>query len=441
MEIPQFVNKFRNSSFFIPNYNQCITQLMPSMIKLLNIPVSVPSLPSELINKDSEYDIAINLMIDSLGFKQWDQLHDKVTPDFSHIYNTLKGFALSSVFPTITSTAIPSYHTGHKPIEHGILGHRINLPEIGTIADTLRVGSADPSIIPTPDSFYRAGIRPQTWLFQPNSLYQEFEENGGVRVEISHHGIHKSGLSHFFRTYSNREHLYGRSSIVDAFGLANKAIKKLISTEQKGLINLYFGELDNASHYYGSLSINYLKEMQQILSTLQWFVQELPNAKIVVSLTGDHGHTSIDPKNIVKDLLTPLPHASLLHNSGRVLHCHTDEPELLYDELTTFFNDKATIIDLSTTLKFLGGNENISSAIRKKVRERIGDFQVLLNSHYNVSMHDYVKKKLKLPDSGVEEPFLERELMAGHGSLTLDELVVPTIIADIKELKNALNED
>ncbi|MFX0066514.1 MAG: alkaline phosphatase family protein [Candidatus Hermodarchaeota archaeon] len=441
MELPLFVEQFHDPSFFAPNYNQCITQLMPSMIQLLDIPVSGDILPRTLIDRDSDYDISINLMIDSLGFKQWQDLHNRIKPDFFDLYNNLNGFALSSVFPTITSTAITSYHTGHRPIEHGILGHRINLPEVGTIVDTLRIGSSDPRGKFMPDSFYRVGINPQAWLFRPNSLYHEFEEHGGVRVEISHLGIHRTGLSHFFRTYSNQEHLYGRTTVIDAFSTAKRVIKKLITTGQKGLLNIYFAELDTASHLYGSRSNNYFREMQHILDAFQWFVQELPSKKILVSITGDHGQTSIDPNNTIKDLSTHLPHASLLYNTGRVLHCHTDEPELLYDELIALFQDKAAIVDLPTALKLLGGNEGISSLIHAKVRERIGDFQILLKSGYGVSTYDFPIDGLISTNNTKEEPFLKRELLASHGSLTLDELIVPTLIADVNELKRVLNKD
>ena len=68
MELPLFVEQFHEPSFFVPNYNQCITQLISSMIRLLDIPVSRDIFSRTLVDRDSEYDISINLIIDSVNY-------------------------------------------------------------------------------------------------------------------------------------------------------------------------------------------------------------------------------------------------------------------------------------------------------------------------------------------------------------------------------------
>ena len=94
MDLPEdFISTLNDSKeFYTPNYKQNITQIIPTMINLLDLPVTQKILPRNLVHLDPDYDIVVNLMIDSLGFKQWQKLHNMIQPDFSEIYSSYRAF-------------------------------------------------------------------------------------------------------------------------------------------------------------------------------------------------------------------------------------------------------------------------------------------------------------------------------------------------------------
>jgi len=78
--------------------------------------------------KESEITNIVFIVLDSLGLKQFNEYSKLMKPKFE-----TNGLALSSVFPTITSTCIASLRFGEMPKVHGIVGQKINFTEIDNI--------------------------------------------------------------------------------------------------------------------------------------------------------------------------------------------------------------------------------------------------------------------------------------------------------------------
>lgn len=435
----------KSKNLYKPNYYLNITKLMPTLVESLGVKNIFDKLPKELIKLDSDYDININLMIDALGLQQLLNLQQSsdILSNYSNLLEDLGAFPLSSVFPTITSTAITSYHTALKPIEHGILGHRIYFPEIGNIVDTLQIATVNNRTY-TKDSLFRTGIDPKVWLFDTNSINYITDTQDIHRIEISHYGIHNSGLSHFYRTYSDNEHHYGRNSLVNAFSVAEMVIKKLVKEKKKGIINIYFGEIDSASHLHGPLSINFLMELKLILDSFKWFINQISkfvdsNRKIIISVTADHGQATVNPEKQTVLVKRKMKFLNKVHSTGRVIHCHSLDKENLFEELSELFGEKAAIIGLDETVKLLGGNSRTTNSIKEKVKQRIGDYQVILKDEENVEIMYPDEQNDFHNSSSISESFIEWTKLGSHGSLTLNELVVPVIIANYNDFKNALN--
>jgi hypothetical protein len=120
---------------FLPNFKQNICGVMPTAFELLNLPLPTKSTPySYLRTKEGQKTIfqnvlevidtprhVINVLIDSWGVSNLTSL-----TTLSKLFRNLQGFLISSVFPTITSSAVTSWHMGVPPKDHGILGHKLN---------------------------------------------------------------------------------------------------------------------------------------------------------------------------------------------------------------------------------------------------------------------------------------------------------------------------
>ena len=72
-------------------------------------------------------------IVDSLGVQNFQGTK------LAKFIENLDGITLSSIFPSITSAAIPSINFGLPPTAHGILGHVIYFKEYGALIDTLRM--------------------------------------------------------------------------------------------------------------------------------------------------------------------------------------------------------------------------------------------------------------------------------------------------------------
>ncbi|GAG64001.1 unnamed protein product, partial [marine sediment metagenome] len=126
----------RKHEFFKPDYRISICQVVPSAVRLLYPDNEI--FQDELgFKKKGEQDIVVNFLVDSMGSWQIDQLVN--TSELIKGFSSIIDQHISSVFPTITSTCIISYHSALKPSQHGVLNHRIYLEELDSIVDTLNL--------------------------------------------------------------------------------------------------------------------------------------------------------------------------------------------------------------------------------------------------------------------------------------------------------------
>jgi len=89
------------------------------------------------LNLDRKRKVVL-LLIDALGFKLLNFAKRKTHLEaFEEIEKNGILSILTSVFPSTTSTALPSIYTGSAPSEHGVLGYRFYAKEFGDIINPL----------------------------------------------------------------------------------------------------------------------------------------------------------------------------------------------------------------------------------------------------------------------------------------------------------------
>jgi hypothetical protein len=404
---------------YYPDLNRNISKVLPTALTLLgyDFPKS-KTLNQDLRNiegwqnsKKSNIRNILLVTIDALGYQQFLDYSKLLKEKFqSH------GLCISSVFPTITSTCISSLKYGEMPIQHGIVGHKINFTEIDNVVDTLTLRAKNSVATLT-----QAGVKVKDWIWSEFPFCSSKSDLSYYRLNEDH--IVNSGLSHIV---SENLHAIGHSSHVDCFG----AVQKILETKEssKKIVDAYLGSVDHVTHRFTTKS-EILKEEIRVLEQVLFNMMRRLDPKVAeetaILITADHGQENLKKENkiiITKEEEEEL--YSLLRNrgrSGRVIHLYSKEGK--QKEVVKWFNEKVgekgVIITPKDYPSLMG-----KGADEKKIVDRLGDVQVILGE--SASMF--------FGHSGEYDPLFNLGLNATHGSLSKNELLVPLIIGRISDL-------
>jgi len=428
-----------DTPFFVPDYRQNISMVVPTAFMCLDQDLGRSSLfdhpqTKQIIedNQCSEADNVIVMLVDTLGFTKLQEVSKRL---LTYVNN--HGFQLSSTCPTITSTCLMSAHTGLKPCEHGIVGHKIYIRELDKIIDFLKMSPID---IETRDSLMKSGINFRKLSWSP-SLYDLMDRKLIAHVGLVHHRILDTGLSNLLVDPKIRTDI-GYANLIDLFSKATKIIKNKSKgkiSQPKMLLNIYIGYLDELSHLYGPNSQEYNAGFHYFEIRFLEFIKSLEKdglgEKTTLFLFSDHGQVPINnnlafTKNEIELLQQ---YASFRPGrSGRTIHFYI-KPEFLEEAehfLKNFIGDKGVVYRFSDVMDFLGcsASANLNA---NRLQERFGDFVIFLKTGYHLDLPKPTKERKK---DWVDELMSPTVKLGSHGSLTLDELVVPCLASNVSKI-------
>jgi hypothetical protein len=406
------------TDLFYPDLEQNISKILPTALTLFGKKYPKNKVLLNSLNekigwqkiKESEITNIVFIVLDSLGLKQFNEYSQLMKAKFE-----TNGLALSSVFPTITSTCIASLRFGEMPKVHGIVGQKIKFTEIDNIVDTLTLRTKTGNI-----DLHRAGVNVKNWVWCDFPMGNDPTISYTSLIE-SH--IANSGLSHLVY---KKPCSIGYASHIDSFAAAKRVLET--PTSARRFLDIYIGSIDSITHRYTTES-QVLKEEVENIEFLLFKMLKRLNPKIAkqtaVIITADHGQENLTQEKTVtvtseeEEELTALLKSR--GRSGRVIHLYSKEGK--HDELADWFvnkiGDKGVIITPKEYHKFMGKGANT-----QKIIERIGDVQVVLGE--NASIY--------FGHSGNYDPIFNLGLNATHGSLSKDELLVPLIVARVDDL-------
>jgi predicted AlkP superfamily pyrophosphatase or phosphodiesterase len=438
-----------DTPFFIPNYQQNISIVVPTAFMCLDQNLGRPSLFDNLQTKQileenecRNAETAIVILVDTLGFTKLQAISKRLLTVVKE-----HGLQLSSTCPTITSTCLMSAHTGLKPCEHGIVGHKIYIPEYDSIIDFLKMSPID---FKRRDSLMKSGINYRKLAWGP-SLYDLMNRDLVAHVGLIHHRILGTGLSNLLVSPKIRTDI-GYANMIDLFAKAKKIIKnknKKKIQQPKMLLNIYIGYLDELAHLYGPHSQEYLAGFHYFEISFLEFIKALEkdglSEKTTLFLFSDHGQVPIN--NIlafIKDEIERLNKYLSFRpgRSGRAIHVYV-KPEFLEEAekfLVDFIGEKGVVYRFSDVVEFLGCPVSSNTNI-ERLQERFGDLVIFLKTGYHL---DLPKPKIVGKKKDWKEKDLIRELMSptaklgSHGSLTRDELIVPCIASNASKIAENL---
>jgi hypothetical protein len=407
------------TDLFYPDLNKNISRITPTALSLLGLKNPKQKTLREFLQnnvgwqilEESEIDNVLVYVIDALGYHQFMKYSKIMKKKFP-----TNGTELSSVYPTITSTAMVSIHLGEMPINHGIVGQRIRFAEIDNVVDTLTLRTEQLAF----GDLERCGINAKNWLWCENPIPSGSNID---RIHLIESYITSSGLSHFI---NENVKTLGYSSHIDSFA----ATKKILETpsENRRFLVLYSASVDSITHRYTTNSDVLRDEIQNIESYFFRMLKDLdPKVakKTAVFITADHGQENLHEENKIsisydeEDELRKL--LKTRGRSGRVMHLFSNEGK--HEETINWFkeriDDKGIIVTPKDYHKFMG-----KGADSQRVIDRIGDIQIILGK--NAAMF--------FGHSGEYDSDYHLGLNATHGSLSLDELAVPLLLGKVDDL-------
>lgn len=301
-------------------------------------------------------------------------------------------YRLAAGFPSTTATSMGTFGTGLPPGAHGLVGYEAFMPEADRIFNELS---------------WRDGPDPLEW--QPHRTV--FEELAAAGLDVT-----MVGPGYFDGSGLTRAALRGATGFAAADQPADRVPATLAALQRmrRGLVYLYWGEVDRAGHEHGCASWQWGQAAQEVDSELRALARSLP-ADTALYVTADHGMVDV-PFDSRLDLATaPDLSAGVRHLAGeaRAPQVHVN-PGALEDVRVAWQARLGEAALLRTREEVLDLGWFGPGAARDAVAGRIGDLVVACHG------------EIAVVDSRTQPP-LVLGLLGLHGSLTHDEVAIPLL--------------
>jgi hypothetical protein len=299
------------------------------------------------------------------------------------------GVRLSSGFPSTTATSMGSFGTGLPPGAHGLVGYEVLDPARDVLLNELS---------------WEPYVDPHAW--QPNPTVFERLDAGGVPVT-------RVGPSFFEGSGLTESALRGGAFVAaESFDDRIDAAIRAIEASPRGLVYVYWGDIDKVGHVYGCQSWEWGEELARVDDAVRRLAERLPS-DAVLHVTADHGMVDVAMENRLDMAHEDDLAAGVRHSGGepRALHLYT-EPGAA-DDVAAAWTDRLGIRAWVRS-RHQAVAEGWFGAVSPQVLPRIGDVVVATAGDVAVV------------DSRHQRPQL-LALIGLHGSLTVEETAVPLL--------------
>jgi hypothetical protein len=308
---------------------------------------------------------------------------------------------MTSVFPSTTAAAIPTFFTGLAPQQHGLTGWHMLFREIGTVAAVLpfrpRCGGR---------SLCDGGVTPQT-LLGLAPLFDRLPDPSWVvapeRIVHTDFNVAASGSARRlgYRTLGE---------------LCERVVEAAAAPERK-FVYAYYPELDALAHVHGIGSAAVQAELMRIDAAFDSLLRALKGTATTVVLTADHGFVDTVPKTRVALQDHPDLAAMLtlpLCGEPRVAYCYVD-PDRVADFEDYVATHLAEGFDLERGRDLIAREWYGLGTPHPRLAERIGHYVLVGRGSWTIT------------DVALgEKPHVQ---VGVHGSASEDEMYVPLIVA------------
>lgn len=278
--------------FVKPRYDgNCIANIPETVAKLLGGKSKRPLTDQKLSGYEDTENVVL-LLLDGFGSSQLKFAREHFgIPSFDRFFSSADLIPITSVFPSTTSSAMASLHTGLTPQEHGIVGYTMFISELGVVSQMLRFAP-----VLGGRSLFDNGLEARTFL-GAETIHERLEDEGiSSTIYVPNHII-DSGLSRI--TYRGA---YVESSV--SFG--DTLIKTRKNLERNGTNSfhlLYHPSPDTVSHARGPYGEEFAAELESLFALVERELLSKLNKQVgsrtTLLVSGDHGAVNVNQQTIL----------------------------------------------------------------------------------------------------------------------------------------------
>jgi hypothetical protein len=409
-QLPILEEQTHPREFVLPHFERySLVNLANTVLDVFGLPTRHAPLPQELLPSKDEAQTVVLLLIDALGYLQLLRFLEREPRSlFARLIAQGRFVPITSIFPSTTTAALATLHTGLTPQEHGLLGYRLFLKDFGLIANMIRLS---PNSDPSADRLLQMGLNPKKFLGY-TTLHERLGR-AGIRSYILLKQIYtRSGLSRLLSQRSATVLPFSNSS--DMSVLLRKIVER---SQERAFVFVYWDALDEIAHRYGPESEEWEAELTTLAFALeQACLRDLDASwrqRTLFLIAADHGQLPVVSKEHVMRLtrLPKLKRSLLIPPTG--------------EYRATYLHAKAGML----------------ATLERELRERFGDRLVLLRSREALeaglfgrgAMHrettDRIGDLIAIPrgTQALYWPHDAYTLIGRHGGLTEEEMLVPLI--------------
>ncbi len=362
----------------VPDYGgACIDQVVAAALR--NGPErGSPPHPAWLPEPAVAASQVVLLVLDGLG---WEQLQER--PGLAPTLTAMTGGPVTTVAPSTTAAALTSITIGAPPATHGVIGYRVRAPGDGVL-NILRWR--------TPAGDARAAIPPEE--FQTLEPFRATKPPVVTRAELAESG--------FTRAHMSGARVYGwrmPSTLV-------ATVAALLGDGER-FVYAYYDGVDKVAHEYGLRDGFFPAELASTDRLVGDLLAALPRRAALV-LTSDHGQVQFEEWCTLEAVASRVT-GYAGDGRFRYLYARPGAEEDLMKAAEDLYGDQAWVLSRSQLVDegWLGLDPPAGDVL-----PRLGD--VALAARGNVAFADPTHPQ-------------ELKLVAGHGSLTADEMLVPLL--------------
>lgn len=326
----------------------------------------------------------IAVVVDGLGHHQLEERRGHAP-----FLRSIESNTVTAGFPTTTATSLSLFGTGQAAGRTGMTGYTARNPRTGQLANLIS---------------WEGAFDPEEWQTEP-SLLEEADREGFHVTALGRRTFAGSGLTHAA--------LRG-GQFVGAERLADRVDVALGVAELPGVSYCYWGELDAAGHKHGWQSDHWVAALEAADRELERMARHLPADAIMV-VTADHGMVDVPgaPRWDVATSAALRESVELVAGEPRALHVYVggDAADAVAKRWREVLGNHAAVWTRDEACA-----EGLFGPVSEAVTSRIGDVVVAMAGRATV-----VDSRTQSPQS--------MALVGVHGSLTLEELTVPLLVA------------
>ncbi len=333
------------------------------------------------------------IVVDALGYYQLIKMGGETLDELLEM--GVEVYPVTSVAPSTTATAIASLTSAQYPGEHGVLGYKLWIKELGSVVKVLGM---KPAVGGFRDQLKEAARKPSE-IFDVKTPFTKLLMEGVKIYSYIPASVKDTEFTKL--VYSGVEN----KSIV-SLGDFSVKVSKALREKGRVLVTAYLPSLDNVLHENSPDSEEYEAELWHILKALKRVFEAAKKEGAAVVVVSDHGGVPVSSENVVwLDKLEGFVELITIPPTGekRMRYIYTRDP----DKLRELLRDKNIAIVESRVASekgLFGPRMNHSS--------KVGDVIAIAKGY----------ECLEYPYLASDEEFT---MKGAHGGLTPQEMIVP----------------